>query len=206
MIDCGAGWRGELDAVRPYAIVLTHAHPGHAWGLEDGAPCPVYVTEVTWAGVARYPIEDKRTIEPGRSAAVETMTFDAFTVEHSTRCPAVCFRVRAGNACILYAPDLVYIHERKEAFSDVKRYIGDGATSAQSFVRKRGEYLIGHSPTRTQLTWCQKEGVDWAIFTHCGAQIVEGSEAAAEAQLREWGNARGVDVALAYDGLEIVLR
>ena len=48
MIDCGADWLGHLDTVRPDAIVITHAHPDHAWGLREGAPCPVFAPEQTW--------------------------------------------------------------------------------------------------------------------------------------------------------------
>jgi len=36
MIDCGADWLGRLSSVAPTAIVLTHAHPDHAWGLAKG--------------------------------------------------------------------------------------------------------------------------------------------------------------------------
>ncbi len=44
------GTRGEIEArtlerQRPAAIVVIHAHPDHAWGLRDGAPCPVWATE-----------------------------------------------------------------------------------------------------------------------------------------------------------------
>jgi hypothetical protein len=40
-------------------------------------------------------------------------------------------------------------------------------------VRKPGEVIIGHAPIRTQLTWCKKLGVPWAIFAHLGSEIVE---------------------------------
>ena len=40
MIDCGLDWLRRVRRLRPDAIVLTHAHPDHAWGLKDGAPCP----------------------------------------------------------------------------------------------------------------------------------------------------------------------
>ncbi|MDX1675616.1 MAG: hypothetical protein R3314_12550, partial [Longimicrobiales bacterium] len=85
-------------------------------------------------------------------------------------------------------------------------YIGDGATMTQSFVRKRGETLIGHTPVRTQLTWCQKESVPRAIITHCGSEIVEGDERTLGAELREMAEERGVEAEFAYDGLNIVLR
>jgi len=47
MIDCGADWLGRLRAIAPTAILLTHAHPDHAAGLAEGAPCPVYATKKT---------------------------------------------------------------------------------------------------------------------------------------------------------------
>jgi glyoxylase-like metal-dependent hydrolase (beta-lactamase superfamily II) len=49
MIDCGADWLARLKAVAPSAIVITHAHPDHAFGLARGAPCPVYATAETWS-------------------------------------------------------------------------------------------------------------------------------------------------------------
>ena len=60
MIDCGADWLGRLPSVAPTAIVLTHAHPDHAAGLVEGAPCPVYATKETFDLLDRYPIRDRR--------------------------------------------------------------------------------------------------------------------------------------------------
>ena len=104
------------------------------------------------------------------------ITFEAFTVEHSILSPAVGYRLSAGHVYIFYARDLIFIHERGAALKGVQIYIGDGATVTRSFIRKRGSALIGHSPVRTQLTWCQKEGVPRAIITHCGSEIVTGDE------------------------------
>lgn len=73
-------------------------------------------------------------------------------------------------------------------------------------VRKRGEHLIGHTPVRTQLTWCQKEGVPEAVFTHCGSGIVKGDERVLGAQVRSWARERGLQARIAYDGMEMVLR
>jgi phosphoribosyl 1,2-cyclic phosphodiesterase len=206
MIDCGADWAGQLGSVSPDAIVITHSHPDHAWGLRGGAPCPVFATAEAWNGMTGYPIQDRRTIQPREPFLVEGIRFEAFTVEHSTRSPAVGYRVTAGLRAIFYVPDLVYIHEREPALRGVDIYIGDGATPARSFVRKRNDRLIGHTPIRTQLTWCEKMGVHEAIITHCGSQIVEEDEAQIVARLEQWGAERGVRVALAYDGMERVVR
>src|SRR5258707_8744732 len=54
MIDCGLDWLGKLKRVSPSAIVLTHAHPDHAWGLKEGAPCPVYAPEKTSRELRHY--------------------------------------------------------------------------------------------------------------------------------------------------------
>jgi phosphoribosyl 1,2-cyclic phosphodiesterase len=206
MIDCGDDWRGGLSGIDPDAIVLTHAHPDHAWGLRDGAPCPVHATRATWEDIGGYPIEVRRVIEPRRPAEIEGIGFEAFEVEHSTRCPAVGYRVTAGRVAVFYGPDLVYIHEREAALSGCRLYIGDGATLERSFVRRQGEHLIGHTPVRTQLTWCAKLGVPEAIVTHCGAQIVEGDPDTVAARIEEWARERGVAASIARDGMTRVLR
>src|SRR5438477_103225 len=103
MIDCGLDWLGKLKRVSPNAIVLTHAHPDHAWGL------------------------------------------------------------------------------------------------------KQGKALIGHSPIRTQLTWCQKEGAPRAIITHCGSEIVIGDEREISAKIRSMAAERRVDVRIAYDRMKVKL-
>ena len=205
MIDCGLDWLGKLKRVDPSAIVLTHAHPDHAWGLKRGAPCPVYAREKTWQELRHYLIKDRHVIEERTPTKVCGITFEAFPVEHSILSPAVGYRVSAGRACIFYAPDLIFIHERSAALKDVQIYIGDGATVTRSFIRRRGKALIGHSPVRTQLAWCQKEGVPRAIITHCGSEIVTGDERQMSAKLRAIAAERHVEVRIAYDGMKATL-
>ena len=205
MIDCGLDWLGKLKRVNPSAIVLTHAHPDHAWGLRNGAPYPVYALQQTWQSLQHYPIEDRRLIKDRTPTKICGITFEAFPVEHSILSPTVGYRVSAGRARIFYAPDLIFIHERKAALDGVQLYIGDGATLTRSFIRKRGKALIGHSPVRTQLTWCQKEGVPRAIITHCGSEIVNGDEREIAAKLRGIATERGVEVRIAYDGMKVKL-
>jgi phosphoribosyl 1,2-cyclic phosphodiesterase len=203
MIDCGLDWLGKLKRVDPRAIVLTHAHPDHAWGLKRGAPCPVYAPEKTWQELQHYPIKNRHVINERTPTKIGGITFEAFPVEHSILSPAVGYRVSAGRACIFYAPDLIFIHERSAALKGVQIYIGDGATLTQSFIRKRGKSLIGHSPVRTQLTWCQKEGVPRAIITHCGSEIVTGDESEIEAKICLMATERAIEVRIAYDGMKL---
>lgn len=206
MIDCGEDWLGRLDEVRPRSIVVTHAHPDHAGGLAQGAPCPVYATEDAWQGMARYPIDERHTLQPRTPTEIRGITFEAFPVEHSTRAPAVGYRITAGKPTIFYVPDLVYIHDRQAALSGVRVYIGDGATLTRPLVRKRDDRLIGHTPVRTQLTWCKKEGVPRAIITHCGTQIVAADETETTARVQAMAAERGIRAEIAYDGMEVVVR
>jgi phosphoribosyl 1,2-cyclic phosphodiesterase len=205
MIDCGLDWLGKLKRVDPSAIVLTHAHPDHAWGLKRGAPCPVYAPQSTLQELQHYPIKDRRVIKERTPTKICGITFEAFPVEHSILSPAVGYRVSAGRACIFYAPDLIFIHERAAALKGVQIYIGDGATVTRSFIRKRGKALIGHAPVRTQLTWCQKEGIPRAIITHCGSEIVTGDERKISANLRAIARERHVEVRIAYDRMKVTL-
>lgn len=174
MIDCGEDWLGEVDALNPRAIVVTHAHPDHAWGLKQGAPAPVYAPQEAWAGMEGFEIEERHVIEHRQPVEIAGMTFEAFPVDHSTRAPAVGYRITAGEVTLFYVPDVVWIHDRAAALSGAKLYVGDGATITRSMVRKIDDNLIGHTPIHTQLTWCQKEGVPRAIFTHCWPKKPEG--------------------------------
>src|SRR5881409_2619710 len=63
MIDCGLDWLGKFKRVSPSAIVLTHAHPDHAWGLRNGAPCPVYASQNTWQTLQDCSVQDRHLIE-----------------------------------------------------------------------------------------------------------------------------------------------
>jgi len=209
MVDAGEDWLGKLDDVDPDAIAVTHAHPDHAWGLEEGSPCPVWATAESWDDMGDYPIDEDRRylVEPREPfEPAEDIVFEAFAVEHSTRAPAVGYRITAGRVTVFYGPDMVYIHEREAALAGCSVFVGDGATMKQSFVRKQGDNLIGHTPVYTQLGWCEKEGVPRAIISHCGSQIVEGDERTQGATLREWAEERGIEAEFAHDGMEVVLR
>jgi len=206
MIDCGLDWLGKFERLHPDAIVLTHAHPDHAWGLRNGATCPVHAPQKTWRSLQNCHIEDRHLIKERTLIRICGISFEVFPVEHSILAPAVGYRVSAGRACIFYGPDLLFIHDRRAALKDVQVYIGDGATLTRSFVRKRGHTLIGHATVRTQLGWCTKEGVPRAVITHCGSEIVTGDEHKLTKKLKALAAKRAVKASIAYDGMKLTLR
>jgi phosphoribosyl 1,2-cyclic phosphodiesterase len=206
MIDCGLDWLGKFERLPPGAIVLTHAHPDHAWGLKNGAPCPVHAPEKTWQTLQGCTVKERHLIKERAPTKISGIMFEAFPVEHSILAPAVGYHVSAGQVFFFYAPDLIFIHDRAAALKGVQIYIGDGATLTRSFIRKRGKHLIGHAPVRTQLAWCRKEGVPRAIITHCGSEIVTDDEHKFLARLRAMASDPGLAVRIAYDGMELVLQ
>ncbi len=206
LIDCGEDWRGSLERLQPTAILITHAHPDHAAGLVDGAPCPVWATREVWSGLPALPHLQRRILLPRKVRRVAGLSIRAFPVAHSIRAPAVGYRVAGGGACFFYVPDVVAIPRERQALFGVDLYIGDGASVTRPILRRRNGIRIGHVSVREQLTWCARQHVTRAIFTHCGSQIVTGDERRLGASIGELGRALGIEARIAYDGLRIALR
>lgn len=210
MIDCGAGWEERWHDIDPDALVVTHAHPDHAFALKAAAPpCPVHATEACWNSLGDCAVPDgrRRVLEPRSDREIAGIGFEPFPVLHSTRAPAVGYRIRAGRVIVFYVPDVAWIEDRAEAFDGIRLYIGDGATIRRDMIRKdktTGE-PIGHATVSQQLTWCRKDGVERMIVTHCGSDIVR-NRRSAEREIRRLADERGVDVRIAHDGMEVVLR
>jgi phosphoribosyl 1,2-cyclic phosphodiesterase len=205
MIDCGADWLNAFRSIAPTAIVLTHGHGDHAFGLASGAPCPVYATEETWSLIDRYPVEHRRLVAPRAPFSIGGVRFEAFPVEHSLRAPAVGYRVSGRGRSFFYVPDVAAIPRLKQALGGVELYIGDGATIVRPMVRTRDHVRIGHAPITAQLDWCARAGVSRAIFTHCGSGIVKGDTRRVAARIAELGREHGIAASVAYDGLVLSL-
>lgn len=205
MIDCGADWLRSLPSLSPSGIVLSHAHPDHAQGLKQGAPCPVFATAETAASLRAYPIADMRIIGLNKPFRIGALKIEAFPVAHSILAPTVGYRITGGRSAFFYVPDVVAIPQREQALKGVSLYVGDGATISRPIIRRRRTAAIGHTPIRTQLQWCAAEGVDHAIFTHCGSKIVTGDARRLDRLVESLGEDQGVNARIAYDGLRIVL-
>jgi phosphoribosyl 1,2-cyclic phosphodiesterase len=94
MVDCGADWLDKLDAISPDAIVITNAHSDDAFGLKDGAPCPVYATAESRKSLDRMPINLREFIHPKAPFEIGPVGFEALPVVHSSIAPAVGRRRR----------------------------------------------------------------------------------------------------------------
>lgn len=200
MIDCGSDWLRLLPAIAPTAIVLTHAHPDHAWGLARGAQCPVYATSETSDLLHGFPVRDWRRVPLGKRLVIDGVSFKAYPVQHSLRAPAVGYQVSAEGRSLFYVPDIAWLPNAAHVLRGTDVYIGDGATITRPLIRQRAGALIGHAAVATQLSWCQEAHVREAVFTHCGSQVVGGDARRLNAVLRRLGREHDVEARLACDG------
>lgn len=203
LCDFGQNLKGRLRRIRPDAIFVSHAHPDHAWGLEEGTPAPVYASDTTHALLEKLPIEKRVALAPEQPARIGPLRITAFPVLHSVRCPCVAARIETPAGTIVYSGDIVAFEDPAAALSGADLYVGDGSTLKGSLVRRHASgALIGHTTVRAQLGWLAKHRVPRAIFSHFGKGPIELGEERLEEALGRLAaeKAPDCDVRSAHDG------
>jgi ribonuclease BN (tRNA processing enzyme) len=206
LCDFGQNRKGWLEKIGPDAVFVSHAHPDHAWGLEERTKLPVYASAITHEITKDLPIEARIVLEPGRPERVGPCRLTVFPVVHSVRCPGMAARIETPEGTVVYSGDIVTFEQPEEALSGAALYIGDGSTLKGSLVRRHGSgVLMGHTTVRAQLGWLAKHGVARAVFSHFGKGPIEMGEKALYEEMRELAaeKAPGCEVTAARDGLEL---
>ena len=208
LCDFGRNRRGLLGKIRPDAIVVSHAHPDHAWGLEEGTDVPVYASKATHEILAGLPIRKRVVMPSGRRRRIGPFSATLFPVVHSVRCPCTAVRLEAGGKTLLYSGDVVSFPEPDRAFRRTDLYVGDGSTLTGSLVRRHESgILIGHTTVRAQLGWLGRHGVPRAIFAHFGKGPIEMGDAALRARIAALAGEKApeCEVSIATDGARFPL-
>lgn len=204
LCDFGQNRKGLLKRVRPDAIFVSHAHPDHAWGLEEGTDVPVYASGISHEITKELPIGKRVTLQPGKPVSLGPFRVTPFPVLHSVRCPCVAARIEGADTVLVYSGDIIAFEDPGAALPGADLYIGDGSTLKGSLVRRHASgALMGHTTVRAQLGWLGKFGVRRAIFSHFGTGPIEMGEPALKRALGELAaeKAPGCRVSAARDGL-----
>jgi ribonuclease BN (tRNA processing enzyme) len=208
LCDFGQNRKGLLKTIRPDAVFISHAHPDHAWGLEEGTDAPVHASAITHAITKDLPIENRVTLEPEKPVAAGPFRLTAFPVVHSVRCPCVAARIESPGLTLVYSGDIISFDRPEAALSGADLYIGDGSTLKGSLVRRHPTgALMGHTTVRAQLGWLAKFRIGRAIFSHLGSGPIAMGEPALKDALAELARekAPGCRVSAARDGLKVEL-
>jgi ribonuclease BN (tRNA processing enzyme) len=203
LCDFGQNRRGLLKDIAPDAIFISHAHPDHAWGLEEGTSLPVYASAITHEITRDLPLRKRIVLAPEEPMAVGCFQLTSSPVVHSVRCPCVAARIETPEGTVVYSGDIVSF-ERPDVLSGTDLYIGDGSTLKGSLVRRHASgVLLGHTTVRAQLGWLAKYGVPLAVFSHFGKGPIEIGEPELAQAMAELASekAPGCRVLTASDGL-----
>jgi len=206
LCDFGENRKGLLGKIRPDAIFVSHAHPDHAWGLEEGTAAAVYASEITHSLTGKFGIAKRVVLEPERTVSVGPWRVTAFPVVHSVRCPGIAARLEVAGRVLVYSGDIVSFENPDGALAGADVYVGDGSTLRGTLVRRHPSgTLLGHTTVRAQLGWLAKHGIRRAVFSHFGKEAIEMGEKALREAFEKLASERlpGADVSVAGDGATI---
>jgi ribonuclease BN (tRNA processing enzyme) len=208
LCDFGQNRKGLLKRIRPDAIFVSHAHPDHAWGLEEETSVAVHASAITHEITRELPVRNRVTLEPEKTLSLGPFRLTVFPVVHSVRCPCVAARIESGDFTLVYSGDVIAFERPEAALPGADLYIGDGSTLKGSLVRRHTSgALMGHTTVRAQLGWLAKYGIARAVFSHFGKGPIEMGEPALKEALEELAaeKAPSCRVAAARDGLSLAV-
>ena len=150
----------DLAHIKPDWIVISHAHPDHAFGLLKVHPdVPVYMSQKS-INVLRqkegFSIENVKSFGRNVSGPLKldkVFKIEVYPVEHSIRAPAVSMKIYCEGKTIFYSGDIAHDPMIIDHLKDVDLYIGDGSYLEKGNIRKKDGNLIGHASIRTPVSY-----------------------------------------------------
>jgi len=213
LIDYGETFRksGVLQRIKPTYVLLTHAHPDHAFGLKDVdlLGLDVWMISAVWETLPKdiREIIDKKELHRYEWNTLGDFKVRPIPVTHSVKCPTNGFIITDGKVTIGYFPDVLAIRNREVVLKGLDLYIGDGSALDKPIVRRHAETgrPIGHASMKDQVRWCSEAGVKRAIFTHCGKDVVTSDKTKLTDFLEELSKTYGIKVSIAKDSQRVSL-